>query len=174
MAISGSSTNVATIGPTQGIATAPCDLAAAGPHGETSGNALVVSTPGGAGPTGAQLTTMISQTAPASLTKRLLSSAATDNATLIRAGVGTVRQISGFTARGTPVFLKLYDKATAPTVGTDVPRKTYYLPGNSAFVFDCNDSYALGIGYGMTTAAADNSTAAVAADDVICLNVDYV
>lgn len=44
MAISG--TNVAKIGPVQNIATRPCDIGAVGPHGETSGQAMVVAIDG--------------------------------------------------------------------------------------------------------------------------------
>lgn len=64
MAISASSTNVANIGPPQNLATAPVDLAAVGPLGETSGNALVVVGDLGAMPSSAQLPASLGTKAP--------------------------------------------------------------------------------------------------------------
>lgn len=107
-------------------------------------------------------------------TARLLSAAATTNGTSVKAANGTLKRITGYNARASAVYLKLYDTSSAPTVGTDTPRKTYYLPASSAFVFDLDDYFGQGIGYGMTTAAADNSTAALTAGDILCLNVDYL
>lgn len=49
MAISGSSNAVATVGPPQRLATVPIDIQAAGPNGETSGNALAVAQTGADG-----------------------------------------------------------------------------------------------------------------------------
>lgn len=107
-------------------------------------------------------------------TSRLLSSAATTNATSVKTTRGALRRIIGYNAAATARYLKIYDTAVAPTVGTDTPRKTYYLPATSGFAFDLDDYFGQGIGYGLTTAAADNSTAAVAAGDILCLNVDYL
>lgn len=108
-----------------------------------------------------------------SSTSRLLSSAATTNATSVKISSGTVTQLNGYNAAATPRFLKFYDKASAPTVGTDTPRMTLYLPAGMAFVFDCADFYAAGIAYAITGAAADADTTAIAVGDILCLNVDY-
>lgn len=67
-------------------------------------------------------------------------------------------------------FLKLYDKATAPTVGTDTPRYTFPIPGLSVLHvpdFLGHGRFKLGIGIGATTAIADNSTAAPSTNDVV-------
>lgn len=112
--------------------------------------------------------------APAASTSRLLSAAGTTNATNVKGSAGYVRQISGNNVSGSARYLKLYDKATAPMVGTDTPRKTHYLPAGQSFVFDCNDLYATGIGFAITGAAADNDTTAITAGDIVCLNVDYL
>lgn len=115
---------------------------------------------------------------PTMLTGRLLSAAATTNATNVKASAGRVYGIQGYNAVAAVTYLKLYNIATAPTVGTTVPVKTLALPPSSAFAFDWPRGYAFatGIGFGLTAAAggADNSTTAVAAGDVLGLNIDYV
>lgn len=71
-------------------------------------------------------------------------------------------------------YLKFYDKATTPVVGTDTPVMTIALPANWAGSLDsvlgdaCPDGivFTNGIGVGATTAIADNSVAAPAANDV--------
>ncbi len=107
-------------------------------------------------------------------TSRILSAAATTNATSAKATAGSVRQITGFNAAVTARYLKFYNKASAPTVGTDTPRKTIYLPAGTAFVIDCNDYYATGIAYALTTGLADADTGALTAGDILALNVDYI
>lgn len=106
-------------------------------------------------------------------THRLLSAANTVNATLVKGSPGKVFTISGFNA-GTITYLKLYDKATAPAE-TDTPRRTIYLAANTSFHHDFagGQMFHAGIGYRMTTAAADNSTAAVASAAILALNIDY-
>jgi len=71
-------------------------------------------------------------------------------------------------------YLKLYNKATAPTVGTDTPVLTIPLPPLSAanVEFTNGIAFATGIGIGATTAIADNSTANPTANDVVA-NVLY-
>lgn len=105
---------------------------------------------------------------------RLPSAAASVNATLVRAGAGRVYEINGQNASAAVVYLKLYDKATAPTVGTDVPAYTLACAASGPFRFDLGGfQFALGIGYGLTTVAADNGTTALTAADVLGLNIAY-
>lgn len=110
----------------------------------------------------------------ANKTARLLSAAATTNATSAKAAAGTLRRITGYNASAAARYLKLYDKASVPTVGTDTPRKTFYLPASSAFALDCDDYFGQGIAFAITGAAADADTTAVTVGDILCLNVDYV
>lgn len=105
-------------------------------------------------------------------THRLLSAAASVNATLVKGSPGAVHRVQGFNNKASAVFLKLYDKATAPDQN-DVPRKTLRLVASANFDFELHDSYALGIGYRLTTAAADNDTGVLVAADIQCLNIDY-
>jgi hypothetical protein len=106
-------------------------------------------------------------------TARLLSAAASTNATSVKAANGSITRITGYCAATAGRYLKLYDKASAPTVGTDTPRKTYYLPAGTAFVFDLEDYFGQGIAFALTTGGADADTGALTAGDVLGLYVDY-
>lgn len=107
---------------------------------------------------------------------RIASAAASDNATLVRAGPCLARHITGYNAAVAVRYLKLYNKATAPTIGTDTPVMTIALGPSAAFNIALPEQglyFSLGLGLGMVTAAADNSTAALTAADVVGLNVVY-
>jgi hypothetical protein len=65
-------------------------------------------------------------------------------------------------------YVKFYDKATAPTVGTDTPAATIAAPASTTFVLAlANLPFRSGIGFGITGAAGDSDTTAVAAGDII-------
>jgi|SRR6185312_6785002 len=71
-------------------------------------------------------------------------------------------------------FLKLYNKATAPTVGTDVPVMTLAVPPNTTNGFldiDLADPayFSVGLGIAVTTTAADNGSTAPATGSVVNL-----
>ncbi len=105
---------------------------------------------------------------------RLPSSLASVNATLVAAGGGSVFMINGLNATAGVKYLKLYDKATAPTVGTDVPVVTLALPASAPFEFNLEGfRFQLGIGFGLVTGAADASAVAVAAGDILGQNILY-
>lgn len=107
-----------------------------------------------------------------------LTSAGSTNSTLVKAGSTKLGFIHVINTVSAILYLKLYDKLTAPTIGTDVPVQTYAIPHTSTagagFVLRFGDGlrFQLGLGFGMTTAAADASTAAVSAGDLI-LNMGY-
>lgn len=106
---------------------------------------------------------------------RLLSSAATTNATSVKASAGDVFKIFGNNTTATKRYLKLYNKASAPTVGTDTPVLTFPLPGSAAFDISITQGayFSTGIAYAITGAAADADTTAVLAGDIECLNFLY-
>ncbi len=105
---------------------------------------------------------------------RILSAAATTNATSAKASRGYLHKVVGYNASASARYLKFYNKASAPTVGTDTPVMTFYLPGSSAFALDLDGVYfSTGIAYALTTAGADNDTGALTAGDVLGLNVIY-
>lgn len=111
----------------------------------------------------------------ASTTARLLSSAATTNATSVKASAGDLFKIVGNNTTATKRYLKLYNKASAPTVGTDTPVLTLPLPGSAAFDISITAGYyfSTGIAFAITGAAADADTTAVVAGDIECLNLVY-
>ena len=71
-------------------------------------------------------------------------------------------------------YLKFYNKATAPTVGTDPPVMTLPLPAGAAghIAFPGGiDEFPLGLHFASTTGKADNDTAAPAAGEVTAIVV---
>jgi hypothetical protein len=72
-------------------------------------------------------------------------------------------------------FVKLYNKAMAPTVGTDTPLCTIQVPASSATNISFTGggiNFAAGIGIAATNLVADADTTAPSANDVVC-NVFY-
>lgn len=94
-----------------------------------------------------------------------LISAATTNATSVKASAGTINTMSCSNANAAARYFKLYNKASAPTVGTDTPVATILLKPGETTIIDCG-SYgrrlATGIAYAITTGMAVADTGAVA------------
>lgn len=106
---------------------------------------------------------------------RLLSSAATTNGTNVKNAAGTIHKIN-LNVAVAGKFLKLYNKATAPTVGTDTPVMTIPLAATGAREIDFGPNglyFATGIGYGITGAIGDADTTAVASGDITGMNILY-
>ena len=102
-----------------------------------------------------------------------LVSAATTNATSVVAAACTVGWITASNVNAAARYLKVYNKASAPTVGTDVPVQTYIIPGNTAGagtnIMLPAQGMALGTGFAfaLTTEATDAGTTAVAANEIV-------
>jgi hypothetical protein len=105
-----------------------------------------------------------------------LISAASTNATVVSAKAGQVFSVQAFNTNASARYLKFYDKATAPAVGTDAPCKVILVPGGSAgagvAVALGGVSFQNGISFATTTGAADNDTSAVGSADLI-INIDW-
>jgi hypothetical protein len=106
---------------------------------------------------------------------KYLSTAST-NANNIKATPGTVYSIVAINTTATLYFLKLYDKATAPTVGTDVPVQTFPVPASVTgaglvLTLPVGIAFLTGIGFALTGALADNDTTSAAAG--IALSFSY-
>lgn len=109
-----------------------------------------------------------------SAASRIPSAAASVNATSAKASAGDLHMVNGYNAKASVVYIKFYNKATAPTVGTDVPVLTLACPPSAAFSFNLNGYYfSTGIAYGLTTDAADAGTTALLAGDVLGLTITY-
>lgn len=98
-----------------------------------------------------------------------LTSAATTNATSVKGTAGSLFEISADNETAALKYLKLYNKATAPTVGTDVPILTIPIPINGSIQVPfgaIGKRFSTGIAYAITNLQAVADTTAVAAGDV--------
>lgn len=104
---------------------------------------------------------------------RIPSAAGTTNATVAKASAGDLWTITGTNASAAVKYLKFYNVASAPTVGTTAIVLTLALPVG-AFRFNMAGHYfGTGIAYALTGLAADADTTALAAADILGLNVTY-
>lgn len=106
------------------------------------------------------------------LTTTRISSAASTNATSLKASAGRLYNGCAVNTTASAKFLKFYNKASAPTVGTDTPVWTIVIPANGQVnlsdVFGDHGWFAsTGIAYAITGAVGDADTTAVAAGDVL-------
>ena len=98
-----------------------------------------------------------------------INSAATTNAASVKASAGTVYSVTASNTSASPRYVKLYNKASAPTVGTDVPVLTIPVPagGTVNLPFGATGHrFATGIALAITANAADSDTTAVGASEV--------
>lgn len=104
-----------------------------------------------------------------------LDSAATVNAQSVKAASGRLYSILAFNPSGAAKYLRVYDLAAAPTVGTDIATRVIAIPagGHVAIDFAGGDNFANGIAIAITGAAAYNDATAVAAHDVQ-LTINYL
>lgn len=105
-----------------------------------------------------------------------LLSAATTNATLVRNAPCNIGFLSAHNLSAAVKFLKIYNKVTAPTVGTDTPVMVIPIPPNSHVAVPIPAAgYRLSVGMGLaiTGGAADTDTTAVALNDVV-VNWGYI
>jgi hypothetical protein len=117
------------------------------------------------------VTTAGTPTAP---TNYFLNSAASTNGALIITGTTGVQAIFATNNLTTPAYLKLYNKATAPTVGTDVPEMTILIPAAVGTVLGqvtvpigfSGFRFPLGLGIAVTGGFAVADTTAVGAGQV--------
>lgn len=126
------------------------------PGGNTIGNVVPV-TPNGSGTT----------------TYHLVS-AATTNATNVKAAAGRLYGVTAINTSASPRYIKFFAKVSAPTPGTDVPVKTFLVPASGAltWVNPMGSTLLNGIGFAITGGVGDLDTAAVAAGDIV-LDLDY-
>lgn len=107
-------------------------------------------------------------------TARIASSAATTNATVGKASAADLFSVTAYNANAAVRYLKIYNKATAPTVGTDAPTLTLGLPPSASVSFTFDSLYfSAGLSFALTTGAADADATAVGAGDVVALNLAY-
>jgi hypothetical protein len=108
---------------------------------------------------------------PAPYTPNKLISAATTNATSVTSVATLINMLSLGQIGSTPAYFKIYDKASAPTVGTDVPKLVFLIPGNlngaGSNVPGGGIKLSNGFAFAITGGMADTDTTAVAAAQVV-------
>lgn len=116
-----------------------------------------------------------SETTIASAISYLASSAASTNATNVKASAAKLKSIQGYNASASVRYLQLYNNTNNPPVpGTDTPLKILALPPLAAFVFDFDFAFSVGLGFALVTTGATNASGAVSAGDILALNIDYI
>lgn len=108
---------------------------------------------------------------------RLVQSAAGTNAASVKTSASRVGKIYGYNAAASGRFLKLYNKNSAPVVGTDVPVLTIALKAQDVFNIDVSALgiwFSVGLAYAITGGVTDADTTPVAANDVVGLNIVYI
>lgn len=112
------------------------------------------------------------------LTPYKLNSAASTNATSLKASAGILGFAVVTNTNAAVRYFKLYNKASAPTVGTDTPVQVYGIPGATTGggiaipLPEKGLGFSTGIAFAIVTGAADADTNAVAANEVI-VNLGY-
>jgi len=104
-------------------------------------------------------------------------SAASTNATSLKASAGQVGYVFASNVNAAVRYLKFYNKASAPTVGTDTPVMTLAIPGNTAgagfaLAVGSGVEFTTGIAWALTTEATDAGTTGVAANELV-VNIGY-
>lgn len=111
--------------------------------------------------------------APSLLTSRLLSAAASVNLTAVTTVPTIVGRARGYNAKASALFLKIWDKASAVVVGTDIPVAVFRLAATADFDIRINLALANGFSYAFTGAVADSDATALIAADIIACNIGY-
>lgn len=97
--------------------------------------------------------------------KRVASSVAAGNPDFIKASAADLMQFWGLCG-ATAAYLQIYNKASAPVVGTDTPILTYPIPANVPFsqtIPNGGAYFATGLAFAFTTDAAGTTGSAAAA-----------
>lgn len=102
-------------------------------------------------------------------TTTIVNSAASTNAAFVKAASGTLYGGAIHNATAADKFVRFYNKATAPTVGTDTPAIIVNVKANSSKEFSFGNigvKFTTGIGHAITGGATVLDATAVAAGDV--------
>lgn len=104
-----------------------------------------------------------------------LTSAASANATNVKASAGRLHGVEAFNSNASVRYLKLYNTAGTPTAGSGTPFRRYMIPAGGGLVISYPSpgiTFSSGLGYTLVTGAADTNSTGVAADE-IHLNLSY-
>ena len=105
-------------------------------------------------------------------------SAATTNATVVKASAGRLFKVTASNYNASPRYLKIYDRATTPDE-THTPVIRMLIPGNTAGsgnnhpIAVCGETFATGIAFRLTAGTGlDADTNAVATAEIM-VNLSY-
>ena len=107
-------------------------------------------------------------TLAAAATGAFANSTASTNATSVKVSAGTLWGFSVNNLNVAARYLKLYNKASAPTVGVDVPVMTVLLPAAGFVQWNGGAKglpFSVGIAFALTANGADTDATAVGAGD---------
>jgi len=105
-------------------------------------------------------------------TKHRLVTAATTNATSVKASAGMLYAMELVNNDASfPIFVKLYNKASAPTVGTDTPTETIRVNSGATVQLSWQNGnpFSTGLAYAVTGGQLDSDTTGVAATSFVHL-----
>lgn len=97
------------------------------------------------------------------------------NLAVVKASAGRVYGFSIFNNSASAKFVKLYNKATAPVVASDVPLRTIMVPAGGIAAYHVGmglAGFSAGIAIAATGAVADTDSTALALNDLI-IQIDY-
>ncbi|MEX8520060.1 MAG: hypothetical protein AB3X44_16240 [Leptothrix sp. (in: b-proteobacteria)] len=140
--------------------------------GDGTNNAAIKAASTAAAATDPALVVSLSPNSPIVLptpTASIINSAATTNATSVKASAGTVYSVTASNTGGAAAFVKLYNLATAPTVGTSTIAITIPVPAGGTVNLSFGTAgarFGTGIGLSITNLGTDADTTAVAAAQV--------
>jgi hypothetical protein len=104
-----------------------------------------------------------------------LAAAGDTNATSLKTSAGTVYGATITSRAATPVYLKFYNKASAPTVGTDTPVLVLGCPATDAksYPFPKGIEFSTGIAFGMTDDGPLDADTDVMTVDECVISIQY-
>lgn len=127
---------------------------------------------------GSLLITQVGSATATGLSTYYLSAAASTNATVVKASAGRVYKVRAFNDGTTSVFLKMYNLATSPTVGSSTVFDKFEIVAGSAgagFIDDIElgQAYSTGIAFAITAGFADSNTSAIGSG-VVSVTILYL
>lgn len=128
---------------------------------------------GGVTVAGSVSTTLTAGTVTGATLHKAISAAST-NATNVKNSGGKLYHVIAINLNASIRYLKLYNKASAPTVGSDTPTAVIPLPPNVPVIITTavGMQFSTGLAYALTTGIADSDTGAVAANEIL-VNIQY-
>jgi hypothetical protein len=154
--------------------TQPVSIASVPTHAVTQSGTWTVQ-PGNTANSTAWLVTQAPATSGGLSTYTLIS-AATTNLNTPKSSAGQIYNIQAFNTNASSVrYLKIYNKASNPTLASDTPIAVYMIPsGGGGVVVEISNGIACsnGIAIAITGAVANNDTTAISASEVV-VNIQY-